>query len=103
MFAITGKIIKVRPYLDDLVQSGYRISKKLYDSTLERAGEDTKGQAICFMEKQSTCPFECRWMCECQKVSYQTVLSRFLRNVMCRSGESGSESAYPIARIFTGS
>ncbi|WP_459930092.1 DUF3368 domain-containing protein [Desulfosporosinus burensis] len=35
----TGKIIKVRPYLDDLVQSGYRISKKMYDSTLERAGE----------------------------------------------------------------
>jgi predicted nucleic acid-binding protein len=30
---------KVRPYLDDLVQSGYRISKKLYDGTLERAGE----------------------------------------------------------------
>ena len=35
----TKKIDKVRPYLDDLVQVGYRISKKLYDGTLERAGE----------------------------------------------------------------
>jgi len=35
----TEKIDKVRPYLDDLVQSGYRISKKLYDGTLERACE----------------------------------------------------------------
>ncbi|WP_366946884.1 DUF3368 domain-containing protein [Desulfosporosinus nitroreducens] len=35
----TEKITKVRPYLDNLVQSGYRISKKLYVETLERAGE----------------------------------------------------------------
>lgn len=35
----TQKITKVRPYLDDLVLGGYRISKKLYEGTLERAGE----------------------------------------------------------------
>lgn len=35
----TKKITEIRPYLDDLMQGGYRISKKLYDGTLERAGE----------------------------------------------------------------
>lgn len=35
----TKKITDIRPYLDDLMQGGYRISKKLYDGTLERAGE----------------------------------------------------------------
>lgn len=35
----TRKIEVVRPHLDALMQSGYRISKKLYESILEQVGE----------------------------------------------------------------
>lgn len=33
------KLEKIKPFLDDLLHSGYRISGKLYESTLERVGE----------------------------------------------------------------
>lgn len=33
------KIEKLKPYLDELIQAGFRISEKLYVSSLERVGE----------------------------------------------------------------
>ena len=40
----TGVIEEVRPILDDLTTSGFRLSGRLYVAVLERAGETMPGE-----------------------------------------------------------
>lgn len=44
----TGKFTEVRPYLDDMGQGGYRISKKLYAGSLEKLhNKNLEGVRLC--------------------------------------------------------